>query len=138
MAGNSDQLVQITAATFGGVSIAIGSTTFSYTITVDTVENKGDDDIFASAEMVVNGACEWNFDAINQELASIIPAGSTGVLAITGKRVSDGGTGIMTFGIATVKTENPTLGSREQGSYSSTGSAVVADGVTSPVVWSVT
>jgi len=88
--------------------------------------------------MVVNGACEWNFDAINQELASIIPAGSTGVLAITGKRVSDGGTGIMTFGIATVKTENPTLGSREQGSYSSTGSAVVADGVTSPVVWSVT
>ena len=138
MAGDSDQLVQITTATFGGTPINIGSTTFSYTITVDTVENIGDDDIFPSAEAVVNGRCEWNFDAINQELASVIPAGTSGVLAISGKRVSDSGTGTMTFGISTVKTENPTLGSREQGAYSSTGSAVSSDGVTSPVVWSTT
>lgn len=136
MSGKADQLIAITAATFGGVDIALGLTSFNYNITVETGVNKGDDDIFGTEEAVIDGTCEWGFEGINQELASLVAAGSKGVLVVSGRRVSDGGTGTMTLSKATAKTENPTLGSRELGAYSSSGSAMSADGITSPVVWS--
>ncbi len=136
MSGNADQLVQLTLVTLGGVDILKGLNDFAYTVTVDTVVNKGDDDVFGHEELVVNGEMEWNFSGINQELADLVPAGTKGILIVQGTRVSDGGTGIITIGKATVKSEGPTIGSRETGQIALSGSAMSSDGVTHPVVWS--
>ena len=131
----SDQVVNIDSLTVNAVAVT-GITSVTYTEAGETVMNKADGEMYASAQLMVSATVEGSIDGIDQESAANVGINVAGSIIATGTRVSDGVVVTLTISNCLTLSINPTLAHAADGSFSLSFSATAPDGQTSPVVWS--